>query len=82
SIFAVENIEFAKKYYLEFQKQIKAKDKKLKVATIFTYAPNKEIQQFGEFDDEDFTKFVNLQKSDRDFLQEAINDYNYMFNTS
>ncbi|VEU70805.1 type I restriction endonuclease subunit R [Mycoplasmopsis glycophila] len=82
SIFAVEDIEFAKKYYTEFKKKIKEKNKNLKVATIFTYAPNKEMSQLGEFDDEDFTNFVNLQRSDRDFLQDAIDDYNRMFNTS
>ena len=42
SIFAVSSINLLMKYYDEFKKQIETADidKKLKMATIFTYAPN------------------------------------------
>ncbi|MDI9355346.1 MAG: DEAD/DEAH box helicase family protein, partial [Cyanobium sp. MAG06] len=44
SIFAVSSIDMAKKYYLEFQKQLAdvGSDKKLKIATIFSFGVNEE----------------------------------------
>ncbi|HBS11557.1 MAG TPA: DEAD/DEAH box helicase, partial [Flavobacteriaceae bacterium] len=82
SIFTVSSIPAAKLYYTEFQKQLKdlPSDKKLKVATIFSYAPNEE-EPDGTIDEnpEDTNK---LDATSRDFLENAIKDYNEMFGTS
>ncbi|VEU58309.1 type I restriction endonuclease subunit R [Mycoplasmopsis gallinacea] len=84
SIFAVESIEFARKYYLEFRKQLQeANNEKFKIATIFTYDPNQENDgTFGSIDDEDFSHFQTLSANDKEFLSEAINDYNKQFASS
>jgi len=82
SIFAVSSIDMAKIYYNEFQKQLKdlPSDKKLKVATIFSYTANEE-EPDGTTDEnpEDTSK---LDQTSRDFLESAIKDYNKMFWTS
>ncbi len=38
SMFAVSSIPMAKKYYLEFKKQLEEKNKDLTIATIYSYA--------------------------------------------
>lgn len=82
SLFAVSSIDMAKLYYLEFQKQLKdlPSDQKLKVATIFSYSANEE-EPDGTIDEnpEDTTR---LDATSRDFLENAISDYNQMFGTS
>ena len=82
SIFAVSSIDVAKKYYAEFKKQLKdlPSDKQLKVATIYSYAQNEE-EPDGTIDEnpEDTSK---LDVNSRDFLENAIIDYNKMFGTS
>lgn len=81
SIFAVSSIAMAKKYYLELKKQIKEKHKDLTIATIYSYTPNEEDPYEGIIADESFdTK--DLDKSSRDFLDSAIDDYNHIFNTN
>ncbi len=82
SIFAVSSINMAKLYYQEFQKQLHElpSDQKLKVATIFSYAANQE-EPDGTID-ENSEDTDNLDKTDRDFLEKAIGDYNDMFGTS
>ena len=82
SIFAVSSIDVAKKYYAEFKKQLAdvPSDKKLKVATIFSYAANEE-EPDGTID-ENSEDTSGLDKSSRDFLESAIKDYNKMFGTS
>ena len=42
SMFAVASIPMAKKYYLEFKKQLEEKQKNLTIATIYSYAQNEE----------------------------------------
>ena len=82
SIFAVASVKAAKLYYNEFKKQMAADPtKKLKVATIFSFAPNEEEQDglLGEENSEDTT---GLDQSTRDFLDGAIKDYNEMFHTN
>jgi type I restriction enzyme R subunit len=46
SIFCVDSIESAKKYYLEFKKlqSNRKEEEKLKIATIFSYSANEEMQ--------------------------------------
>lgn len=79
SIFAVESIEMAKRYYLEFKKQLKETGKDLKIATIYSYNQNEEDPD-GFFGDEEMDT-EKLDVSSRDFLDSAINDYNLMFHT-
>ena len=76
SIFAVANIDMAKKYYDEFKKQ----PNDLKIALIYSFGVNDAIDD-GLFDENSETT-DNLSKSDRDFLDGAIADYNKMFGTS
>ncbi len=83
SIFAVSSIEMAKLYYTEFQRQM-ADDikKKLKVAIIYSYSPNADDNSMDGFDDENPENTDALDKSSREFLEEAIKDYNKIFNTN
>lgn len=83
SIFAVSSIKVAKKYYNEFQTQLRPlpSDKQLKVATIFSFGVNDGDEVDGVID-ENSDDTSNLSVSDRDFLEKAIKDYNAMFVTS
>lgn len=80
SIFAVSSIPVAKKYYFELKKQLKEKNKDLRVATIFSYSVNEE-ENTDNLDDESFDT-ENLDLGSREFLEEAISDYNKMFGTN
>lgn len=82
SIFAVSSIDVVKKYYLEFKKQLanEPSDKKLKIATIFSFGVNDE--DVDGVLDENSEDTNGLDKSSRDFLESAISDYNEMFGTS
>lgn len=83
SIFAVESIETAKKYYAEFKKQMTDLPavKKLKVALIYSFGANEEEGEEGILPDEDFDT-AGLDKNSRDFLENAIKDYNKHFKTN
>jgi type I restriction enzyme R subunit len=82
SIFAVSSIDVAKKYYAEFKKQLKdlPSDKRLKIATIYSFGVNEE--DADGMIDENSEDTSGLDKSSRDFLESAIVDYNAMFGTS
>lgn len=82
SIFAVSSIDAAKKYYAEFKKQLAEvpSDKRLKVATIFSFGVNDE--DADGMIDENLEDTSGLDVSSRDFLEKAIVDYNGMFGTS
>lgn len=82
SIFAVSSIDAAKKYYAEFKKQLAdaPSDKRLKVATIFSFGVNDE--DADGMIDENLEDTSGLDVSSRDFLEKAIVDYNEMFGTS
>ncbi|MEG1985441.1 MAG: type I restriction endonuclease subunit R, partial [Oscillospiraceae bacterium] len=77
SIFAVASIPIAMKYYEEFKKQLAERDRKLNVATIFSYCANGDDPE-DALPDEDFEN-DKLDKPSRDFLENAIADYNAMF---
>ena len=81
SIFAVSSIEMAKKYYTEFKKQIKElpSDKRLKIATIYSFGVNEE--ENDGVADENSENTSGLDASSREFLENAIKDYNKMFGT-
>ena len=82
SIFAVQNIPMAKQYYLEFLKQMEElpENKRLRLATIFSYGAN-EADPDDE-GDENSDNTEGLDASSREFLERAIKDYNNMFGTS
>lgn len=82
SIFAVASVPMAKLYYTEFSKQMsKDSSKALKIAVIYSYAPNEE-EADGLLEEENPEDTSALDKSSRDFLDNAIKDYNVMFHTN
>lgn len=82
SIFAVSSIDVAKKYYVEFKRQLAdvPSDKRLKVATIYSFGVNDE--DADGMVDENSEDTTGLDVSSRDFLESAITDYNALFGTS
>ena len=80
SIFAVSSIQVAKQYYVEFKKQLKEQPNKMKIAIIFSFCPNEE-EPDGILEEEEF-ETEQLDKSSRDFLDDAIRDYNDAFHTN
>lgn len=82
SIFAVSSIDVAKKYYTEFMKQINElpTDKKLKVATIYSFGINEE--EIDGVMDENSEDTSGLDTDSREFLENAIKDYNNLFGIS
>ncbi len=82
SILAVASVDMAKLYYQEFKKQMEADPtKKLRIATIYSYGANEE-ETDGILDEENPEDTSALDKSSRDFLDDAIKDYNEMFKTN
>lgn len=77
SILAVSSINMAVRYYQTF----KEKEHDLKVAMIYSYDPNENIEDLGIIDEENTDDTANLDKSSRDFLESAIKDYNETFGT-
>ena len=71
----------AKKYYLEFKKQLEEKHKDLTIATIYSYAPNEEDNSNGILEDEEFETDL-LDQSSREFLDFVIGEYNKKFKTN
>lgn len=81
AMFAVSGIDAAKCYYEELNRLQKDIEKPLKIATIFSYAANEEQNAIGDIIDEGFEPTA-MDKSAKEFLTNAINDYNAMFKTS
>lgn len=81
AMFAVSSVEAAKLYYEELNRQQRDSDKKLKIATIFSFAANEEQTAVGEIADENF-EVTAMNSSAKEFLTMAINDYNAMFKTN
>lgn len=77
-MFAVSSVEAAKLYYQELKNQQKDSDKPLKIATIFSFAPNEEQNAVGEIVEENFEPDA-MDCSAKEFLAKAIADYNAMF---
>ncbi|MDR1973977.1 MAG: type I restriction endonuclease subunit R [Bacteroidales bacterium] len=84
SIFAVSSIDVAKKYYAEFQKQMAdlSSDKRLKVATIYSFGVNEDDTESDGVIGENSEDTSGLDQSSRDFLESAIQDYNAIFKTN
>ena len=84
SIFCVDSIPTAIKYYQEFKKQqeLLPLNERLRIATIFTYSANEEENETtGIIDDEDPANTEGLDATSREFLDGAIAEYNKMFGT-
>ncbi|MCD7919339.1 MAG: type I restriction endonuclease subunit R [Clostridiales bacterium] len=82
SIFAVASVPVAMKYYREFQKQMAADPTKaLRIAVIYSYGAN-EAEADGILDEENSEDTSGLDQTSRDFLDDAIRDYNEMFHTN
>lgn len=83
SIFAVASVPMAKLYYQEFQRQMKADPAKgLRVALIYSYGANEDLEDQGMLGEENPEDTGALDQSSRDFLEQAIQDYNQMFHTN
>ncbi|GGH65871.1 type I restriction endonuclease subunit R [Phaeocystidibacter marisrubri] len=81
AMFAVSSVDAAKCYYEELNKLQEESEKPLKIATIFSFAANEEQNAIGEIADETFEPSA-LDQSAKEFLTNAISDYNSMFKTS
>ena len=83
AMFAVQSVEAAKLYYEEFQKQQDSlpEEKRLKVATIYSFSANEEPSAIGEIEDENFEPSA-MDSTAKEFLNRAINDYNKLFKTN
>ncbi|UBZ12410.1 type I restriction endonuclease subunit R [Flagellimonas marinaquae] len=81
AMFAVSSVDAAKCYYEELNKLQQDYDKPLRTATIFSFAANEEQNAIGEIVDETFEPTA-MDISAKEFLTQAINDYNRMFKTS
>jgi type I restriction enzyme R subunit len=82
ALFATASIDAAKRYYAEFKAQQTdlTPDRRLKVGIIYSYAANEDVGD--DFLDEEGFETSSLDQSSRDFLEEAIQDYNVTFGTS
>ncbi len=86
SLFATASIDAAKRYYTAFELAQQKREgadpayRRLKIALIFSYAANEDLEE-GLLSEEEFETEA-LDKSSRDFLADAIYDYNDMFKTS
>ncbi|HEY0260291.1 MAG TPA: type I restriction endonuclease subunit R [Lacisediminihabitans sp.] len=85
ALFATASIEAAKIYYNAFvrlQEDV-PEAKRLKVGLIFSYAANEaEVETAAGLLGEEEFETHDLEASSRDFLEDAIQDYNDMFGTS
>jgi len=83
AMFAVQSVEAAKLYYEEFQKQQESlpEEKRLKVATIYSFSANEEPSAIGEIEDENFEPSA-MNSTAKEFLNKAINDYNKLFKSN
>jgi type I restriction enzyme R subunit len=84
AMFAVSSVDAAKLYYecfRELQKNSSTTQRPLKVATIFSFAPNEEQDAVGDIQDETFDVSA-MNSSAKEFLSAAIADYNALFKTN
>lgn len=82
ALFATASIEAAKRYYAEFKKQQESRmpNERLSVGIIFSYAPNEDVGD--DYLDEEGFETSSLDQPSRDFLEDAIRDYNALFSTN
>ncbi|MBX3312589.1 MAG: type I restriction endonuclease subunit R, partial [Microbacteriaceae bacterium] len=84
AIFATASIEAAKIYYNQFraQQMTVPETERLKVGLIYSYAANPEEKDIDDVLDDDSFDALGLSSDDREFLADAISDYNDNFGTS
>ena len=82
ALFATASIDAAKRYYAEFKAQQEGltPDQRLKVGIIYSYAANEDVGD--DYLDEEGFETALLDQSSRDFLEQALSDYNAIFGTS
>ena len=83
AMFAVQSVDAAKLYYEEFKRQQKdlPEDKKLRVATIYSFVENEEQRAIGEISEENFDVSA-MDSTAKEFLDQVISDYNRYFKTN
>ena len=83
AMFAVQSVEAAKLYYEEFKKQQRdiLEEKRLKIATIYSFTANEEQNAIGDIPDENFEPGA-MDSSSKEFLDKVISDYNGYFKTN
>jgi type I restriction enzyme R subunit len=87
AMLAVSSVDAAKAYYTTFkmlQEEAEKKSgsyKRLRVATIFSFAANEEQSAIGDITDESFDTSA-MNSSAKEFLDSAIDDYNNHFKTN
>ncbi len=81
AMFAVSSVDAAKLYYESLDALQASSNKPLKIATIFSFAANEEQNAKGEILDESFDVSA-MDKSAKEFLGAAIDDYNEFFRTN
>ena len=83
AMFAVQSVEAAKLYYEEFERQQSnlPEEKRLRVATIFSFAANEEQRAIGEIAEENFDVSA-MDSTAKEFLDKVIADYNAYFKTN
>lgn len=86
AMFAVQNVEAAKLYYEEFKNQQEKlpEDKRIRVATIFSFVANEEQKEQGIKGEiaEESLDISALNSTAKEFLDKAIDDYNRYSKTS
>jgi type I restriction enzyme R subunit len=82
AIFATASIEAARMYYNHFtlQQRDLTPDQQLKIGLIYSYAPNAAVED--DYLDEEGFETDALSLDAREFLEDAIQDYNDLFGTS
>ena len=83
AMFAVQSVEAAKLYYEEFKKRQRdiSEEKRLKIATIYSFTANEEQNAIGDIPDENFEPGA-MDSSSKEFLDKVISDYNGYFKTN
>lgn len=82
AILACDSIKSAESYYRVLREMIGQREGcDLKIATIFSFAPNGEEDPNGFIDDEELD-CEGMPQADREFLDAAIANYNATFSTS
>ena len=77
AMFAVQSVEAAKLYYEEFERQQSnlPEEKRLKIATIYSFTANEEQRAIGEISEENFDVSA-MESTAKEFLDKVITDYN------
>ncbi len=81
AMFAVSSVQSAMAYYKSLNELQKGSQKPLKIATIFSFAPNEAQDAIGEIEDESFEP-NSMNSTAKEFLAGAIDDYNKMFGSN